>query len=655
MPLALPRSDGRSFDALVAEGRSRIPALAPGWTDHNLHDPGITVLDLLAWLTETDLFRAGRITEAMRRTFLRWFGIEGTGPSLAETVLAVEPAPGSPAVSVPQGSAIATGDGATVFTTSAPVTAQPARLVALRSGGEGGVLRDLLPARSRGDAFLPFGASASAGDALYLGFDAPLEGQLQLYAWTGAPDHDASLRARLAAEQAARSGELPAGAPPPPDWRLHYGVSLAWEFSTGGGWTPAAVALDETRALTLSGLLRLGVPPGHARTGPLPGLWFVRARVARGRYDRPPRLKELLPNAVPARHQTAPFRVDAGTSDARAGQVFPVGGLAGVPAPGAPLVVEETRLALVLPDGTEEPWTVALDLDRAGPADAVALVDPLGAEVRFGDGRAGRIPPAGAIVRVTSRVGGGASGNLPAGSLTRWAGAALAALVRQPLAAHGGGPAPAPGDLQALLIARLGHPTRAATASDLETLALETPAVPVARVLVLPRYHPALPGLPAEGCTTAVVVPDDDLRPRPEPTPALLAAVCRWLSPRRPIATELHVVGPTWRRVAVRATLHLVPGADPAAAIAAALSALDAFLSPLNGGGDGLGWPPGRAVYRAEILALLQGVPGVDHVTGLVLLAGDPPRPLCGDAPLCPTDLVTPGAHELSTVKARTR
>jgi hypothetical protein len=79
MPLELPPADERTFASLVAEARSRIPRLAPGWTDHNAHDPGITLIELLAHLTETDLYRLGRVTAAQRRAFLRWFGVESSG------------------------------------------------------------------------------------------------------------------------------------------------------------------------------------------------------------------------------------------------------------------------------------------------------------------------------------------------------------------------------------------------------------------------------------------------------------------------------------------------------------------------------------------------------------------------------------------------
>ena len=56
MPLPLPDLDTRTWGDLVDEARALIPRYAPDWTDHNLHDPGMTLIDLLAWLVEMDVY-----------------------------------------------------------------------------------------------------------------------------------------------------------------------------------------------------------------------------------------------------------------------------------------------------------------------------------------------------------------------------------------------------------------------------------------------------------------------------------------------------------------------------------------------------------------------------------------------------------------------
>lgn len=71
MPIELPNLDDRSFADLREEGRNMIPALAPSWTDHNLSDPGITLMELFAAVTEQLIYRTNRVTAAHKNVFLR--------------------------------------------------------------------------------------------------------------------------------------------------------------------------------------------------------------------------------------------------------------------------------------------------------------------------------------------------------------------------------------------------------------------------------------------------------------------------------------------------------------------------------------------------------------------------------------------------------
>src|SRR4051794_39165137 len=74
MPIPLPTLDDRSFDDLTAEARARIPALLPEWTDHNPSDPGIVLVELLAWLTEMLLYRVDQVPDAHTERFLALLG-----------------------------------------------------------------------------------------------------------------------------------------------------------------------------------------------------------------------------------------------------------------------------------------------------------------------------------------------------------------------------------------------------------------------------------------------------------------------------------------------------------------------------------------------------------------------------------------------------
>lgn len=75
MTIPIPALDDRSFAQLVREVRARVPVHTPEWTNLNESDPGVTMLELFAFLTENLLYRSNRIPEANRLKFLSMLGI----------------------------------------------------------------------------------------------------------------------------------------------------------------------------------------------------------------------------------------------------------------------------------------------------------------------------------------------------------------------------------------------------------------------------------------------------------------------------------------------------------------------------------------------------------------------------------------------------
>lgn len=71
MSLNVPTLDDRTYADLVREGIELIPTSAPGWTNHNASDPGITLLELFAYLAEIYLYRVDRVSAASKAKFLK--------------------------------------------------------------------------------------------------------------------------------------------------------------------------------------------------------------------------------------------------------------------------------------------------------------------------------------------------------------------------------------------------------------------------------------------------------------------------------------------------------------------------------------------------------------------------------------------------------
>src|SRR5262245_57092616 len=116
MPLPIPNLDDKTFQELFEEARSLIPRYAPQWTEHNLSDPGITFLDLFAWLAEMQIYFLNRVTD---RNFLKFLKLLGEVPlaaaaARADVTFEVKEKTAGP-VRVPKGTQVAAAD---------PVTAE---------------------------------------------------------------------------------------------------------------------------------------------------------------------------------------------------------------------------------------------------------------------------------------------------------------------------------------------------------------------------------------------------------------------------------------------------------------------------------------------------------------------------------------------------
>jgi hypothetical protein len=629
MPLPKPTLDNRRFDQLVGEGRALIPRLAPLWSDFNASDPGITLLELGAWLAEQNIYRFDRVSDEALRAFVRLVGIEPAMPGVAGTVVTLVNA-NAMVVALPERMQLAQGQTARFETTEA-LNASPAQLVSVMAGGSAWV--DDTAANQASSGFDAFGPRPRTDHALYLGFDRALDVPaaitpvtLSLYIWTDHWQADAATRAALQAEYAALSTPAPSPSCMPPDWRRHYRVTTVWEYFAGsGGWQALHDVSDETRALTLSGFVRFTAPVGHAAAAGAP--FLIRCRIVRGRFECTPRLIHVGWNAVDAEHALSVDEQSIGRARGHAQAVFALDP--------APVVAGSVRLRLDDGAGGQQTdWRETPDFERAGPFDRVFMHTPETGVLQSGDGLRAAILPAGYQLFAAWRVGGGPGGNLGANTLDGVPAnphnlarmPALAALaqpltVSQVCAASGGALRETLAAAQARAYDLVSGVDKAVTLADIERLALATPGVPVARVQAVANLDPLLPCYPALGVITLIVIPPCPTR-APLPSQALLNAVERYLEPRRLVTSEIHAIAPHYLRVSVIATLNLACEADASAVLKTAAAQLDAFFDSLHGGPDGTGWPFGRTVYRTEVMALLADVAGVASVTALGLVSG---------------------------------
>jgi predicted phage baseplate assembly protein len=225
------------------------------------------------------------------------------------------------------------------------------------------------------------------------------------------------------------------------------------------------------------------------------------------------------------------------------------------------------------------------------------------------------------------RTGGGAAGNVAAGTVSQLLGGLSGVeSVFNPLAAEGGADGESTEQLSRRGPGTIRHRGRAVLPVDFEIMAREaSPAVAVARVL--PARDPGNRLRP--GWITLIVIPRSD-EPRPWPSFRLREHIRKFLEARGPANTSfahrLHVTGPDYWEVGVDATVAPVNAESAGEAETSARKALERFLHPLLGGPNDSGWLPGRNVYLSDLAAVLERAGKIDYVRELTMIVDGVPQ-----------------------------
>jgi hypothetical protein len=125
MPLQLPTLDDRSFEQLLAEAKRRIPVHTPEWTNfEGESDPGITIVEVFAFLAEALIYRANRVPELNRLKFLELLDIPLQPAAAAQGLVTIIPNRG-PTQAVPLDSGVIVAAGKVRFLTTGGLTVLP--------------------------------------------------------------------------------------------------------------------------------------------------------------------------------------------------------------------------------------------------------------------------------------------------------------------------------------------------------------------------------------------------------------------------------------------------------------------------------------------------------------------------------------------------
>ena len=617
MSLPAPNLDDRRFQNLVDDAKRLVQQRCPEWTDHNVSDPGVTLIEAFAYMTDQLLYRLNRVPDRNYVKFLELIGVRLFPPTAATTgVTFWLSAPQADAITVGRGVEVATprgdsADSAIAFTTANDLLIAPCERTFVCSIPTGGTWRNHTDSINLAP-FSCFSPQPVPDEVLLIGLSAAV------------PRCVVNIRLDCEIEGVGVDPDDP---------------PLVWEAYDGASWQECEVDKDTTGGMNRAGDVLLHIPASHEmglihqlRAG------WLRARLTAPEegqpfYSNSPLVKKVSAFTIGGTVEAVQAEVVEGEviglSEGVPGQRFAVGRVPVVPS-ADPLVLEVSG-----EEGWED-WTEVTDFSQSGPEDRHFQLDPvfgevlLGPAVRTAEGDLisyGAVPAKGSVLRLRRyRTGGGRPGNVAKGSIRVCrTSIPFVSRVENRRAASGGvdGEDIEEAKVRGPIVLRtLG---RAVTAEDYEQLAREA-APEAARVRAVPATAPEDAGgirvllVPAAADDEQGRLGFEQLVPPTE----MLGTVASALDLRRTIGARVMVEPPAYQGVTVVAMLRARPWADPIRLQATATEALYRYLHPISGGMDGTGWPFGRPVHIGEIYAVLQRLPGTELVEDARLFAANP-------------------------------
>ncbi|HEX4214932.1 MAG TPA: putative baseplate assembly protein [Candidatus Dormibacteraeota bacterium] len=615
MALPVPNLDDRRFQDLVDEAKRQVMQQCRDWTDHNVHDPGVTLIELFAWMTDQVIYRLNRVPDRNYVKFLELIGVRLFPPTAARapiTFWLAAPQPGT--VRIPAATQVGTvrteTEDAIVFSTADELEIVPCSFLTAISFPSGERPLPHADELSRGEGFACFSATPTPGDSLLIGLSG------------GVPSCAVTLRLQCRIE----------GVGVNPDW-----PPRVWEAWDGDSWHRCEIERDDTGGFNRDGDVVLHVPRSHTTSVlELQRAGWLRVRVTDAEPDQPTYRSSPLITAISAftcGGTTVAVNAESvegevlGTSDGVPGQSFAVSRWPAVAEGPAVLEVSEG-------EGWQE-WEEVADFSRSGPGSCDFIFDRVSGEVRLGAGVRepdgtlrlyGRPPARGAQLRLKSyRTGGGFQGNVARGVIRvlRSSIPYVASVVNRRAAVGGvdGEDIENAKTRGPIVLRTLG---RAVTVEDYEQLAREA-APEVARVHCVAATTPEDAGgvrvlvVPAARSSDSELTPDQLVPPQ-----ETVEKIARRLDECRLIGTRLLIEPPRYRWLTVTARLRGRPRVDRQHLESVVLEALYRHYNPVTGGPDRGGWPFGRPVIPGEVFGLLQALPGVDLVEEIELYEADP-------------------------------
>lgn len=391
MALQLENLDNKTFNEFVDEAIKRIPLYAPDWTDHNIHDPGIMLIELFAWLADMQIYSVNRIPEATYKKLLKLLGIHSYNTYKAAEV------PVSHTITEDTGMFAYVLDKATkvyainektgeqtVFSSREPMYVVRTNIEALLTykADTNQYIAHPVDTMHTGEySFYPFDSIPVKQDMFYIGLS---KNTVNIALNIGF--HSAYARKIVDDTVAYTKPEIISS------------IIIVWEYYDGANWQTLDIN-DQTANLRESAIITFTLPP-DMQNSVIEGrdCSWIRCRIVEGTYERPPKLSMVVVNTG-MYHQCEVFRNQVFSSPALPDFTIELGRM--------PLLKErwssdmlsvahfwEVGRVSVNHGGDEwKIWENVVGIHRSGPDDTHYCVDYTNGKIYFGDGNMGMIPP----------------------------------------------------------------------------------------------------------------------------------------------------------------------------------------------------------------------------------------------------------------------
>ncbi|MFS0555389.1 putative baseplate assembly protein [Brevibacillus sp. 179-C9.3 HS] len=279
--------DDRYFEEIVEQAKNGITKLQPEWGDHRHHDPGITLLEMFAWLMEMQQYYLNRITEKNERKFLQLMGVRPENQKCATTDVTFFGV--SEEAILPEKTRLFAGN--LPFETEHSLVLVPASLDRVLVHTESQTTDVSSSNAHNGVSYYAFGQEPKTGNRIYLGFDQPLP-----------VGKAVSIGLRLFEDYPVPIVPLT------PTSFFVPSASLVWEYygqndrTQQMGWSPISRVSDETMNFSFSGRVLIEL---EGEMKPLmlypandqPRFWLC-VTMRAGRFELAPRMEKIELNTV---------------------------------------------------------------------------------------------------------------------------------------------------------------------------------------------------------------------------------------------------------------------------------------------------------------------------------------------------------------------